>query len=175
MTHSFIHHVRLVIKTYVKTYFAFVLLELEKNYYHTFIHFPSLFLIFWKSFNTSFINNLPPNIKTYFAFSFITFARKAKFFCCVFFCLFVRPSVRPSVGLLKTYWTVCIIYLSQACLGSRNNPLDFGGDPDYDLDLGSGLRSGSHGFAWNFTIGVFRAKERSINFGYDPDYDSDYE
>ena len=95
MTHSFIQYVRLVIKTYVKMYFAFVLLELEKNYYHTFIHFPSLFLIFWKSSNTSFINNLPPNIKTYFAFSFITFARKAKFSFCVFFCLLVRPSVRP--------------------------------------------------------------------------------
>ena len=54
-------------------------------------------------------------------------------------CSPVCPSVCPS-NYFKSDARICTKLLSEVYLGPRNNRLDFAHAPDYDPDLGSGLR-----------------------------------
>ena len=56
------------------------------------------------------------------------------------------------------------------CRGPRNNPVNFGGDPDYNPDPVSGLQSEYRIFLRRLVSGD---KEESIKILYYPDYDPD--
>ena len=70
-------------------------------------------------------------------------------------CLFVCLSARPS-NYVKSNERICMKLLPEVCLGPRNNPLDFGNDPDYGPDRTNLYET--------FTKGVSWARDQSFNF-----------
>ena len=67
---------------------------------------------------------------------------KGVIFSLVFVCMFVCLLVCQQ-DYLQSNERISTNLVPEVCLGLRNNPLYFRGDPDYDPDQGSGLRSGS--------------------------------
>ena len=57
------------------------------------------------------------------------------FFVVLVCCLSVCPS-----DYLKSNKLIYMTFLPEVCLKPRNNQLDFGDDPDYDLDLDYDLK-----------------------------------